>query len=335
MKRSTYALATAAVGIATIAAVPTADAAFTTVCVGEGAAVTVPGDLRVPAGETCWLKGTTVEGDVKVAPGANFIAESATIGGQVIARDDAWVDLDDSAVDGQVRLVNAYGYYGVGARLGDGAVVNRNDETLPPGLFLSYDSSIAGNLTARDGEVALEGTMVDGQVVGRGALYVDVIDSVVTGRLRVIDTAEGSIVCDSEIYGNGVFDGNADVLQLGGSGTYGDCESSTYWDGNLTVRDNAAAVSLHDNIVRGDLGGNGNDPAPTGDANRVRGNTWGQFRDLAPAAETQAASEPGTTTKALEQAADPMDRTGELERAADERREAAITQAVEAGPADL
>lgn len=53
-------------------------------CVGEGGAVTVPGDLLVSVGSNCVLEGTTVTGDVQITTGADPVADDITVEGDVI-----------------------------------------------------------------------------------------------------------------------------------------------------------------------------------------------------------------------------------------------------------
>jgi hypothetical protein len=75
---------------------PTAQASLVTRCVGEGGNVTVPGDLVVPAGQSCWLEGTTVQGNVKVRKNADLVADGATFQGRVHAGKNGYVDVTDT-----------------------------------------------------------------------------------------------------------------------------------------------------------------------------------------------------------------------------------------------
>jgi hypothetical protein len=185
------------------------------------------------------------------------------------------------------------------------------------------DSSVSGKVDTKvTGEVVLDGADVSGQVAGNGVDYLDVYNSVIGGKLTVSGAAHGSVVCESEIYGAASFTGNSDTLQLGADGPVVECAGiSTYWGDNLDISNNTATIVVSNNIVRGNLSGDGNDPAPTGENNRVRGEITGQFVDLAPAA-------------ALRRAAAPEERSGAGEKAA-ERREAAKAEADAAGKAQL
>src|SRR5699024_9935741 len=80
----------------------------------------------------------------------------------------------------------------------------------------------------------------------------------------------GTAVCASEIDGATTFTGNENV-QLGTGAGIIDCEDGNYFGDDVTVSDNTGAVDVSGNIIRGDLTGEGNDPAPTGSDNRVRG----------------------------------------------------------------
>jgi hypothetical protein len=82
-------------------------------------------------------------------------------------------------------------------------------------------------------------------------------------------------------------------------------------------------VDVTDNIIRGDLTGSGNDPAPTGADNRVRGEASGQFAELAPAARTMSAQ------------SSTQDHQQELDDKRAERRGSAEEAAEIAGPANL
>jgi hypothetical protein len=79
---------------------------------------------------------------------------------------------------------------------------------------------------------------------------------------------------------------------------------------------------VSNNIVAGNLSGEGNDPAPTGENNRVRGTIGGQFVDLqAPAA--------------LQRMAAPQDRSDQVADEAAQRRAAAKSEASASGDAKL
>src|SRR5690606_15784208 len=95
-----------------IALAAPANADLVTRCVGEGGAVTVPGDLVVPAGKTCWLDGTTVEGNVRVQAGADLIVTGGTLKGSVV-------------VDEIGRASGRYGVVGVVGRARSKRATNR------------------------------------------------------------------------------------------------------------------------------------------------------------------------------------------------------------------
>ena len=85
-------------------------------------------------------------------------------------------------------------------------------------------------------------------------------------------------------------------------------------------------MSVNGNIIRGDLTGTGNDPAPTGDGNRVRGTVGGQFADMGAAPQMQARAR--VLAVKSERGADAQ---GQVEQ----RRTAAVAEATAAGPAQL
>ena len=103
------------------------------------------------------------------------------------------------------------------------------------------------------------------------------------------------------------------------------CDDVNYFGGNVTISDNVGGVDVTGNIVRGDLTGEGNDPAPTGDDNRVRGEAGGQFAELEPASPSVSLQSESTEVSPSEQA----------QKDREDRRYAALEDAAEAGPANL
>ena len=116
MKRlAAVALATSAVTAASVVLLaPAANADLVTYCVGDGGAVTVPGDLFVPPGESCSLDGTTVNGNVRVADGANLVVTGGRFNRDVQVASDGYFDATSTTVTGQVVL--ASGGFGVFVR---------------------------------------------------------------------------------------------------------------------------------------------------------------------------------------------------------------------------
>lgn len=314
----------AAAGATALALSPTLSAVATpaptdleTRCVGTAGAVTVPGDLLVPAGETCLLEGTTVEGDVDVRAGANLVADSgATLEGEVLVRRDAYLEVVDGTVHGLTRFSGAYGGYVDGGHLAD--VEARNS-----GFYVALSSDQDSHL-AVNSESTLESSWVDGDVSANGGVLTDVLDTVITGELSVRNAESGSLVCGSEVDGAAeIRDAAGGSVQLG-EGPYAECAGNVFGD-DLTLRSNVTELGTHvaGNVVRGTLDCTLNEPAPVGGDNRVRGEASGQCADLQPG----AAAEPGTVSAAV-RSADTLDRI-EL------RSEQARGIAADLGPAGI
>lgn len=315
-----------------------ASGALVTRCTGVAGAVTVPGDLVVPsprAGSpdsgSCVLEGTTVLGDVRVGAGADLLAEGATIEGDLIVNRDGFADLLDTSVGGRLNTNNSFGTFLEGSTVGAGVVQrgNATAEFLP--FLYAFDSDIAGNLDSRRGEVLLETASLTGNLVSRDGEYTDLVDSEIDGDLTVRTNALGSVVCESEIYGDALYQANSTTLQIGGTGAFGDCSGASFWGGNVTFNDNTATDSfdISNNIVRGDLTGEGNDPLPTGAGNRVRGEITLEFADpeagqaslqsqSAESVENQRAAEAVVTSRIDQLQARVDERRGTAEKVAEE-----------------
>lgn len=275
----TLAISAVAAVSAVAAASPASAAALVTRCSGTAGAVTVPGDLVVPRGSVCELEGTTVEGDVRVAAAGDLILTGARVGGKILVQADALLDATDSTVAG-IDARRSFGVFLQGTEAG--AVDARGGAVL-----YSLDSSHAGDVTVVGGETLLESTRVGGAVTATSGRYADVEDSTVSGALAVHGTTEGSIVCTSEVDGAATFTGNAGLVYLGADRTPGGCGFNAF-GGDVTVSGNTADIRVVGNLVRGDLACAGNETAPTGQDNRVRGESTGQCAELAPVPGTGA-----------------------------------------------
>lgn len=320
MKKTPTLLFAGALAAAALVAAPasTAHADLTTSCVGEAGEVTVPGDLVVPAGESCTLDGTTVEGQVTVRKGANLVVTNGTFKGKVIVQADGYLDLTDSTVEDRVSSRGAYGTYVSGSDLA-GYTETGAGELVP--FLYAEGASVDGSVVANKGEVYLSDSTLK-TVRATDVVYADVVNSTVAGQLEVSNAEFGSNVCASEVDRDATFDGNAGV-QLGSGALFGECTGgANYFGGNVTISNSTQGVELNDNIVSGNLSGEGNDPAPTGADNRVRGDLEGQFADLQPAASTLA-------RKA------PVDHSAKVEKKATDRKAAATAAAGAAGDANL
>jgi len=310
-----------------IASTAPASADLVTRCIGTGAAVTVPGDLVVPADRSCSLEGTTVLGDVRVGPNADLIVDGGTIEGAVAVATNAYVDVIETTIGGTVTTRSAYGLYlessTVGAVTGRGEAVGGE---FPPFVYLQ-DTALSGSLDVRVGEVYLDSTSVGGDVLTRNTDFTDIVDSTLSGSLDVRNNALGAVVCASEIYGDAVYASNSGSLQLGAGGPLSTwCDGATFWGGNVRVDNNTADIQVSNNIVAGDLGGRGNDPAPTGSDNRVRGEVTGQFVDLQPTPDQVGMSLLSRAT---------VDRQTALDGQVEQRLAEADIAAKAAGAADL
>lgn len=304
--------------LAGVSAAP-ASAELVTRCVGTAGAVTVPGDLVVPKGESCVLEGTTVEGKVTVRQDANLIVNDATFHDRVVVAENGYLDVTGGQVEGAVVSRGGYGVYLDAGALGAGLSVSApKDQGVQPFLFADH-ATIARQVRAAAGTVTIDNSRVGGAVTGTGTTYVDVVNSTVGGAVSVTDNEEGSFICASEINKDATFTGSRGV-QLGGGTLLADCDQVNYFGGDVTVSDNTGGVQVNGNIIAGALSGDGNDPAPTGGNNRVRGGTSGQFSELPPTPQAAAAAEA--------QRADPASR-------ATQRRQQATQRADAAGPAHL
>lgn len=285
-------------------------------CTGVAGPVTVPTNLVVPAGQTCFLQGTVVQGDVDVRAGANLVAESgATIEGDVLVRRDAYVEVIDGSVAGQTNLRQAFGGYAEGSDL---AVVDVRNS----GFFYTLDVTQA-DYTAVNSETSLESSWVAGDITTRGGLLTDVHDTVVEGRLTVREAELGSLLCASEFDDRVVVRDSGGVVQVG-DGIYAGCDGNVFAS-SLTLQGNVTDEGTHvsDNVIRGNLACSDNDPAPVGEGNRVRGQATGQCADLQPAM---------TGSRFAPQGAD---RTADTERQLEQRSAQAREAAEKIGPAGI
>lgn len=291
---------TVVVGAFALAATP-AHADLVTHCVGDGGAVTVPGDLVVPAGKSCQLDGTTVKGKVRVQPGANLIVTDGDFRGKVTIASDGFLSATDSVIAGKVTSKDGFGTELFNTDVGSGYTAAGN--VMRP-FLVTQNASIDGSVDVNKGLVDLVGTSVNGALKSVGSDYTDAYDSTVASTVRVEGNEFGSVFCASEVHGNASFLANTSGVQLGRSGTVADCEGgSMYWGRNLTVSDNTGGVEVSDNIVVGNLSGTGNTPAPTGADNRVRGTASGQFADLQPPAAARTTATPAHRDAAISAAA--------------------------------
>ncbi|MGO1488457.1 MAG: hypothetical protein ACTHWA_07860 [Arachnia sp.] len=321
MKISTFFGTLVVTGLTLASTAMPASANLVTRCIGTGGAVTVPGDLVVPAGESCTLTGTTVEGRVRVNAGADLVVVDATLNGEVVVAPDAYFDATTSAVSGTVTS-RGFGIYLDRSTVGD-HVRGRAADDASSFTYL-YNSSVLGQVDTRSGELLVDSSQVTGSVRGLGTIFVDIKNSTLLGDLVATDNAEGTTVCASEVDGDAQFTGNAGV-QVGDGDLLSACaDGANYFGGDVEISDNTVGASLNNTIVRGDLSGTGNDPAPTGVGNRVRGASTGQFVDLEPSLPVMA-----------RKMTVPTNRADDARATVEQRRTVALQQAAAAGPAQL
>lgn len=305
-----------------IAVTTPSQAAFTTHCVGVAGAVTVPGDVVVPAGQSCSLDGTVIQGNVRVQTGADLLITDGTIEGNLVAQADSYVDASGTTVAANVVSRGTYGVF-----LTESAVAgNVNSPVIAGrgGFLLTDRTGIGGSITDRSGTTLLVSSTVGKQVTGNGNIATDLEDTVINGRLTVSGTDQGSLLCDSEVHGNATYLDNADALQIGGTAPWASCTGSAYFGGDLSIDSTTGGVHLVDAIVRGDLSGEGNTPSPVGSGNRVRGEVSGQFADLGSPTGAQFGAK-----------AQGEDRVSQARSAAKARTQTAEVEAIQAGPANL
>jgi len=314
-------LVAALVGAGIVALSGSAQAALTTSCVGTAKNVTVPGDLVVPAGQSCELTNVVVQGQTTVRADADLVTTRSTFKGRIVVGNNGYLDLDRTTVSKATSLDMAYGAYFQDSTL-TGAVTVAGS-----GFLYSYGSTHAGQVTSTHGETYIESGRLGRGLTTNGDASTDLTDTVVNGRVSVAGAMFGSVICASEIYGNAGFSGAGvdGVVQLGTSGTFTDCGYNVFGS-NVTVRGNQGPVSISGNVIRGNLVCSGNAMKPTGSDNRVRGTSTDQCKNLTPA---QAAAAPMARSKM----ASPKDRANAALAKINHRANAGRAAATAAGTA--
>lgn len=315
--------------LAGIGVVGPAHAALTTQCVGEADGVTVPGDLVVPRGESCALTNTIVDGDVQVAAGADLVGEDLTVNGRVVVQNDGYLDLKGSSVEGNVVNRGSFGIY---LDETDVNAYTANADVNPDSFLWTYDATFSGRISATGGSFLLEKSTVDRLVQTTDTQYTDVLDSVVGGTLTVTGAEFGAMVCGSEVDGHATFASNGVAVQLGAGGSLDACDlGPSVWAGNVLISGTTGTAEVSDNIIRGNLGGTGNEAVAASD-NRVRGALEGQFAEQSAQARSRMHLQAEPSTKAEAEA--QSHREG-LEKLREERTRQAEDLAEAAGPANL
>lgn len=319
-RHSVAALAASALAVASVVTVaPTANADLVTYCVGTGGAVTVPGDLFVPPGESCSLDGTTVTGNVRVAAGADLVVKGGTFQRDVQIAADGYYDAENTAVTGQIVLASGgFGLFIENGSAGAVTVQPKGTATVEGFLFLDH-VTVNGNVSSAVGDVLIDkGSQITGNLSTDGAFYTDVRDSFVDGTLSATNNLAGSVVCGGAVQGLSTFTGNQGGVQLGPNGALAGCASGGYFGRDVTISNTSGPVRLDDNIINGKLILSGNNPvAVVAPNNRIRGGVTG---------ESQAPSAASTMSKAAPNKSTADDK-------AKDRKAKATKAAAEAGQA--
>lgn len=320
-RQTAVALAASALATASVVLVaPTANADLVTYCIGSGGAVTVPGDLYVPPGESCNLTGTTVTGNVRVAVDANLLVDGGTFQRDVQVDGNGYFDARNTTVTGQVTLApGGFGILLTDSRTGNVTVQPKGTAEVEGFVFLEH-SRVNGNLTASVGDIRVDtGSEVTGNISTDGANYTDLHDSFVDGTLSVQNNDDGSVVCGNAVQGLATFARNQRGVQLGPNGGLDSCASGGYFARDVNINNTTGAVRVDDNIINGQLQFAANNPIATvAPNNRIRGGITGEHQAPSEAAALSATS-----------------RASELEQRIEDRRAAASKSATSEGPAHI
>jgi hypothetical protein len=315
LTRTLSIVAVASLATIALAAAPSQAGARPSVCSGTAENLTIRGDLAVPAGASCSLVSTTVTGNVEVRTDATLSLETSTVRGNLTVRSGGFVATLESRVGGRTNLQEAVGGAFEGSELA-GRV-----EVTDSGFFFSDRTTHGSRVVSNGGQTVIFSGWVDGDLRTNLDLLTDLRETVVTGRLTVEAASSGSVICASEIDGPATLAGNGEVIQVGAGTEVVDCDFNVFGAG-LTIRDNLAVIEVNGNVIRGELACTGNEPAPTGAGNRVRGGATGQCAELVA---------PG----AIASAAAPDARLAALLDLIATRTAAAAAAATQAGPAGL
>lgn len=128
-----------------------------TTCRGTIAAVSLDGNVIVPAGATCRLLGTRVDGNVEVESGAVLKARGVRVGGSIQAENHERVvvrslDGKSSHVEGSIQVVQGGGGRIAKARVGSDIQLFTND-----GAFVVVANRVDGNLQCKSNTPAPTG----------------------------------------------------------------------------------------------------------------------------------------------------------------------------------
>lgn len=271
--------AVATLGAATAVGINPANAALTTTCRGEAGAVTVPGDLVVPANASCELDGTTIQGNVRVGANADLLLTNVTVEGATTVSQNGYVDAVDSTLEGALTLTTAYGAY-LETSTVTGKALTRAAAGSTAGFVYSLGSNFGADVQSNAGELYLEDSDVTGGLNSTGSVYADVYGSWIDGNVLVRTSTDGSVFCGVVVGGTSRFLDNTGPIQLGSNGPAAECDDDSYWGGNVTVSGTEGESYIDNNIVNGNLSLANNAPlSNVGAGNKVRGTVNGDFTE--------------------------------------------------------
>lgn len=332
MKLKQGLIVSAVAACALLVGVLPATAQTTTRCTDTISNTTIRANITVPAGQACELASVTVNGNITVGRDADllisedFAAEDpapSMVNGNIVVNANGFVDVLDTAVNGSVRLRQAFGLL-LDASQTAGTVTSNGSEF----VWVDY-SDVRSTFQVTGGpasstsyyEMYLEGARMSGDVTVADTTYADVYDSVLYSDLSMSGIGEdGTAICTSEIDGHVSLVGGSGFLQVGAEGPAGECGFNVM-SSDVEILDNNGDTQLANNVIRGNLICEGNDPAPVIGANRLRGEGVGQcdpaqeVADAAPMAQARINSDSEAPAAA--------DRRAELEAKVAERRASA------------
>ncbi len=245
-----------------------------TLCSGALTNRVVRGNLVVPAEQDCELIGTTILGHVRLEYDADLEAEDTEITGDVYIGEQAGADFYHVRVGGNVDIRSTWALLDT---FGETTINGRVRVEDAERLNLSR-TTVNGDLqVARTRLVTATNSRVKGAVRVQDITFVAFRGSRLDRAVTVERAQDEARLCESSVGGDATFAGNSTKLAIGG-GAYL-CGGNTV-RGTLAVRHNQAAITIADNIVRGDLLCTGNEPAPTGSGNQVAGSKQDQCSGL-------------------------------------------------------
>lgn len=153
----------------------------------------------------------------------------------------------------------------IGARTIDGTLI------VPPGKSCTLTGTyVTGNVELQDGAQVLvrTGAKVNGSVLTDSAARVRIRDSEIGGNVQLtgVDFGQETLILNSKIGGTVDWNGNSATFLI----RYSEVDS------DVKVNQNGALARVFDNVIRGNLQCQGNEPAPKGARNVVQGSKENQ-----------------------------------------------------------